>query len=274
MPGLQTTPPDVQTAPFPTRAAMSRIPSASFAAPASASRRSSIGVEPACAAWPVHVTRQRSTPNVPRTTPSGRPSLEHRALLDVQLQVRGRVLELRSCVERPVEVDAVGAERVGQRDAVPVGQQPQLVLVAHRAAGRRRAEQRAAEARPFLVGPVDEPDGDRRRALLGDPPQHLRAGDDVEAPVEPAAVRDRVDVAADQDGALRVAAQRPPVVAGRVALDARAAGPREPVEPRARRVPRLGPRDPLGPVLVTGELLQLAQSARRRGQGRGPWRRA
>ena len=62
MPGRQTTPPDVQTAPFPTCAAISRSSSASFAAPASASRRLSIGVEPACAAWPVHVIRQRSTP--------------------------------------------------------------------------------------------------------------------------------------------------------------------------------------------------------------------
>ena len=74
MPGLQTTPPDVHTAPSPTSAAIGRISSASFAAPASASRRLSIGVEPACAAWPVHVIGERSTPNVPSTTPSGRSS--------------------------------------------------------------------------------------------------------------------------------------------------------------------------------------------------------
>ena len=83
---------------------------------------------------------------------------------------------------------------------------------------------------------------------LGDPPQHLGAGDDVEAAVEPAAVRDRVDVAADQDGALGLAAQRPPVVAGCVAL----ALEREPVEqadqPDAGGVPRVRPRDALGAV--------------------------
>ena len=55
MPGLHTTPPDVQTAPPPTFAAIGRISSASFAAPARASRRLSIGVEPACAACPFHV---------------------------------------------------------------------------------------------------------------------------------------------------------------------------------------------------------------------------
>ncbi len=50
MPGLHTTPPDVHTAPSPVSRAMSRIASASLAAPARASRRRSIGVEPACAA--------------------------------------------------------------------------------------------------------------------------------------------------------------------------------------------------------------------------------
>ena len=74
MPGLQTTPPHVHTAPSPASAAIGRISSASFAAPASASRRLSIGVEPECAACPRHVIWWRSTPKVPRTTPSGRSS--------------------------------------------------------------------------------------------------------------------------------------------------------------------------------------------------------
>ena len=40
--------------------------------------------------------------------------LEHRALLDVQLEVGGGVLQLRARVDRAVEVDAVLGERVGQ----------------------------------------------------------------------------------------------------------------------------------------------------------------
>ena len=72
IPGLHTTPPLVSTAPSPTCAAITRSSSASFAAPASASRRWSIGVEPACAAWPRQVIRWRSTPKVPSTAPSGR----------------------------------------------------------------------------------------------------------------------------------------------------------------------------------------------------------
>ena len=46
--------------------------------------------------------------------------LEHRPLLDVELEVRRRVLELPPRLERAVEVDAVLGERVGQRDPVRV----------------------------------------------------------------------------------------------------------------------------------------------------------
>ena len=129
--------------------------------------------------------------------------LEHGALLDVQLEVGGRILELRPRLERPVEIDAVLGERVRQRNAVGVTPLAKLVLVGHRARGGARAEQRAAEARALLVGPVDEPDGDRGLALLGQPPQHLDSAHDVEAAVEPAAVRHRVDVAADEQALAR-----------------------------------------------------------------------
>ena len=54
-------------------------------------------------------------------------------------------------------------------------QRTQLVLVAHRAGRSRRAEERAAEARALLVGPVDEPHRHRRLTLRRDPPQHLDA---------------------------------------------------------------------------------------------------
>ena len=46
--------------------------------------------------------------------------LEHRALLDVQLEIGRRMLELRARLQGAVEVDAVLAERVGQRHAVAV----------------------------------------------------------------------------------------------------------------------------------------------------------
>ena len=79
-------------------------------------------------------------------------------------------------------------------------------------------KQRASEARTLLVGPVDEPHRQRRRALGGDAPQHLDAGHHVQAAVEPAAVRHRVDVTADQERALGRARQREPLVPGLVDL--------------------------------------------------------
>ena len=107
--------------------------------------------------------------------------LEHRPLLDVQLEIRGGVLELRA------RRRARGRGRRRARAARPasatpsrVPALPQLVLVGHRARSRARAEERAPEARPLLVGPVHEPDGQRRRPLLRDPPQHLDAGHHVQ----------------------------------------------------------------------------------------------
>ena len=75
--------------------------------------------------------------------------LEHRPLLDVQLEVRGGVRELRARLERAVEVDAVLRERVGQRHAVGVAPRAQLVLIGHRAAPPRRSRTASARsARP------------------------------------------------------------------------------------------------------------------------------
>ena len=46
--------------------------------------------------------------------------LENGSLLDVELEVRRRRLQLASSLERTVEVDVVLAERVRKGDAVPV----------------------------------------------------------------------------------------------------------------------------------------------------------
>jgi hypothetical protein len=67
--------------------------------------------------------------------------LEHRALLDVELEVGGRVGELLPRVERPVELDAVVGEHVGQCTPVRVLARAQLVLVGHRPGGGAGAEE-------------------------------------------------------------------------------------------------------------------------------------
>ena len=190
----------------------------------------------------------------------GKPErLEDGPLLDVQLEIGGCGFELGPSVERRIEIDTVRRERVGQRDAVAVDELPKLVLVGHRSRCCARAEEAAAEACAFLVGPVHEPDRDRRLSLARDPTQHLDARDDVEAPVEPAAVRDRVDVSADEDGALRLSGQREPLVPSRVDRLLRGGARDEVTEPLARTFPRLRPRHALRPVLVSGELPELLQ---------------
>ena len=67
-----------------------------------------------------------------------------------------------------------------------------------RAGGGGRAQQRAAEARALFVGPVDQLQRDLRRLALV-APQDLDRRQQPEAPVQPAAVRHRVDVRSDDD---------------------------------------------------------------------------
>ena len=91
--------------------------------------------------------------------------LEHRALLDVQLEVRARVdrLERAVRVAHAIELDAVLAQRIDQARALLV-REPADVVELQAAARRRRAEQAPAEPRALLVGPVDQLERDRRRA--------------------------------------------------------------------------------------------------------------
>ena len=180
MPGFVTTPPIVQTAPPPTRARdlaelELELRGAGEGVAALVHRRRAgvrgLAAERDRVALDAEGAEHDAERQVER--------LEHRPLLDVELEVGRRVFELRARLERAVEVDAVRGERVRERDPVRVAPLAQLVLVAHRAGGRRRAEERAAEARALLVRPVHEPHGQRRCPVLGDPSQHLdrrRAG--------------------------------------------------------------------------------------------------
>ena len=75
------------------------------AAPASASRRSAIGVAPACVAAPCRISRRSCGAAIAVTTPIGSPCVEHRSLLDVQLDERmhGRGIEPRLGDPRRIE---------------------------------------------------------------------------------------------------------------------------------------------------------------------------
>ena len=199
MPGLQTTPPDVQTAPSPTsrgdlpdlerelRGARERV--AALVHRRRPGVRRLAGPRDAMA-----LDAERAEHDAERQVEA----LEDRSLLDVQLEVGRRVASWRALRAR-------GRGRLRARRVRRGSETPSRSTSCRSSswsridpAAARRAEQAAAEAGAFLVGPVDEPHGHGRRPFRGDPAHDLDARHDVQAAVEPAAVRHRVDVPADQ----------------------------------------------------------------------------
>ena len=261
IPGFVTQLPIVQTAPSPVRAAIPRISSASLAAAASASRRRSIGVEPACAAWPrkrdlVALDAERAEHDAEREIHA----LQHRALLDVELEVGGRVRELRVGVERAVEVDAVLGQGVLPADPGGVGALPELGLVGHGPARRRSS--RTASGRS--ARPPRRPSSTSRTVTGGVPSSAIRRRTSTPATTlrepssqPPFGTESMWPPISERP--FRGPAQREPLVPGLVDL-LLGAGRRDLAgEPALRRHPRVRPGHSLGAVLVPGQLPELAE---------------
>ena len=163
----------------------------------------------------------------------------------------------------PFSASASGSLRRGGR---PGARAP----CAHRASRRsRRARQAAAEPRAFLVGPVDQVDGQRRRALRLRAAQDLEPGEHAEAAVEPAARRDRVEVTARSRCS---ASSAPGSVAHKFPAPSRTGSMPSSLqlggEPRARLAPAPAPTRRAARRLVIGrqgtELLEIRNHALRR----------
>ena len=236
----------------------SRITSAARAAARNESCRMSIGVAPAWAARPLKTAARRSTPTVPSTAAAGSSrALEHRALLDVQLEVGARALQLRARLVHLREVDVVAGDDVLEPLALAVLEVADLVDVERARAGRG-AEQAAPEARALLVGPVDEAQPDRPLAV-GVRAQHLERGEEPERAVEPAARRARSRRASRRS-------RSPSCSPGRSAHTLPAASvcdlDRQLLELRAHELARLdplvGPAHAAGAARPAGQLRQLA----------------
>ena len=198
---------------------------------------------------------------------------QHRPLLDVELEVGRRGGQLATTVQHPVEVDADRPEGVGQADAPGVDEAPRLVHV-EVAGARARPEQALAETGPLLVGPVDDADrdGGPPSERVVNPAQHLDAGERVEAAIEPAAVRHRVDVAADEQGPVTRARQRRPEVARGVIVHLDGQARKAIAEPGTGGQPRRGEGHPLGTVFVARqrpERLEFPNGSRRLEHGVG-----
>ncbi len=121
--------------------------------------------------------------------------------------------------------------------------------------------------RALLIGPVDQPHGDRRwRDRRGERAQDLQRGHQAQRAVQPAARRHRIDVRADDDEAFSaaVSGQLGPEVPGRVAIDADPLDLGELAQqPLAGGRPVRRPRQPFGARVRRpahdGELVQIGQ---------------
>ena len=118
-------------------------------------------------------------------------------------------------------IDGKAAARHGvfQADAVLVGAAA-VGFDARSARECRRSQQAASEARAFFVGPIHKTHRDRRAAVefFRETPQHLQARQEVQASVQPSAVRDRIEMATDDQRFLRCAWQRGPAISRRVVV--------------------------------------------------------
>ena len=144
--------------------------------------------------------------------------LEDRSLLDVELEIGGAILLLELGLRRVLEFYPHRFERVDEEDAGLVLEIAHVLDVEVAREGAR-TEEASTEAGAFLVGPVHELDGDRGLALSLEVAQYLEASDHVPAAVEPAAVGDGVEVAADQKGLRALAFEgRPGIARGVLAM--------------------------------------------------------
>ena len=84
---------------------------------------------------------------------------EHRTLLDMQLQIGGRVGLFAARFRKPIHLDAAAPECIVHADAVFVGSH---AIRFHRMGPGegRRSEQAAAETRAFFIRKIHQPDGD------------------------------------------------------------------------------------------------------------------
>src|SRR3569623_1345548 len=184
--------------------------------------------------------------------------LEHRPLLDVELEIRDRLLRLEVLRRRLelIEIDPVLGERIWQLHARAIDEVSELSTRIECTGGRRGAPQRPPEPCAFFIGPVDEVDRQLRLAMLA---QDLEPGEPAEAALEPAAAGHGIEVAADHEALRRLAADGRPQISRRIALGRDAALAELRGEPLAGLAPRRSPRGALGAALVGGQLRELLE---------------
>ncbi len=184
----------------PRSTAIRSIASAVSAAASPASRRASIGVVPAWEAWPAKLIRVRSTPAQPATAAIAQPlALEHRPLLDVELEIGAESVAPRGALADPLELDPVLGERPPRsccpRASVRPRTEPGSSVPAKAELPNRLRPNRAPSSSAQSTSASGR---GGRRAGLGPGPEDAERRHHAERAVEPAAVGDRVEVRAER----------------------------------------------------------------------------
>ncbi len=162
--GLAAMRPTVPASPA-SAAARRSTASTHSAAPASASRRASIGTVPAWPAAPRSSTSKREAPLIAVTQPDGEPlRLEHRPLLDMQLGISEDVVATARGAPDRGGIEAVSQQCLGHAGAAIVAPPEQRRV--ERAGKRLASRHRGAEAHALLVDEGDALDGERKAPAL------------------------------------------------------------------------------------------------------------
>jgi hypothetical protein len=186
---------------------------------------------------------------------------QHRALLDVQFQIRGRALQFFPAPFHVFEVDLALLQRFRQRDAVFIFERTRYIQVEISRA-RGRTEKALPETRAFFIGPIDQPHRDRRPAaiLSVNAPQDFKSRERVQTTIEPSAVRHGIDMATDEECFLRFTTQRRPKISRLVVVNLHIAQFLNLIaQPTSRFRPGRGKCDALGAIFVAGQLAQFLQ---------------
>ena len=90
---------------------------------------------------------------------------QHRALFNVQFQIRGGVFQFHPAVLHPFQIHAHGLQGGRQSDAIAILEPARLVQIQIARAGRG-TEETLAKSRAFFVRPIHEANGDWRLAVV------------------------------------------------------------------------------------------------------------
>jgi len=183
---------------------------------------------------------------------------QHRPLLDMRFQVSAGTADLLPRLVQAIEVDTMLGDHVTEPQTTGIGELADFGHV-QRSRHGGGAEQAVPKSGALFIGPFHQRERARQRPTRRQAAENLHRTHDAIRAIEPTAVRDRVQVGADDHNPIAGAGQPRPLVARGIGPD----GHREPLQlltqERARPLPDTGPGNPLGARRVAGQLRQGAQ---------------